>query len=153
MKILMVCLGNICRSPLAEGILKHKAREQGLDWTVDSAGTSAWHLGEPPDPRSVAVAQENGIDITDQRARQIRKADLEEFDLILAMDESNYRDILRLAPAAHSSKVKMIRNFVEPGANLGVPDPYWDDNGFDRVFLMLDRACGRLIEAITPVDR
>ncbi|MCB0619215.1 MAG: low molecular weight phosphotyrosine protein phosphatase, partial [Saprospiraceae bacterium] len=88
MKILMVCLGNICRSPLAEGILKEKIKENGLPWEVDSAGTGSWHVGEPPDPRSVAVARAHGIDILDQRARQFRPADFRQFDLIFAMDAS-----------------------------------------------------------------
>lgn len=147
MKILMVCLGNICRSPLAEGIMKHKLREHGLDWTVDSAGTGFWHVGEPPDPRSVSTARQYGLDISRQRARQIQPADLDDYDLILAMDSSNYRDILRLANGSRQeNKVEMILNYVEPGSNRNVPDPYWNDDGFDRVFHMLDEACERVIE-------
>ena len=121
MKILMVCLGNICRSPLAEGILKNKLLERGLDWTVDSAGTGFWHIGEPPDPRSVSTAKKYGLDISRQRARQIRPADLKEYDLILAMDSSNYQDILRLADnGQQKSKVEMILNYVDPGSNRNV---------------------------------
>ncbi len=147
MKVLMVCLGNICRSPLAEGILKHKVRENGLAWTVDSAGTGSWHIGELPDVRSIAVAQKYGIDITDQRARQFQATDLEEFDLVLAMDSSNYQNILRLANKhEHKEKVALIMNFAQPGRNENVPDPYWDDQGFERVFRMLDQACDQLIE-------
>ena len=147
MKILMVCLGNICRSPLAEGILKRKLEDRGLDWTVDSAGTGFWHIGEPPDPRSVSTAKKYGLDISRQRARQIRPADLKEYDLILAMDSSNYQDILRLADnGQQKSKVEMILNYVDPGSNRNVPDPYWNDDGFDRVFHMLDEACERVIE-------
>lgn len=147
MKILMVCLGNICRSPLAEGIMKHKLREHGLDWTVDSAGTGFWHVGEPPDPRSVSTARQHGLDISRQRARQIQLADLDDYDLILAMDSSNYQDILRLANGSRQeTKVEMILNYVDPGSNRNVPDPYWNDDGFDRVFHMLDEACERVIE-------
>ena len=124
MKILMVCLGNICRSPLAEGILKNKLLERGLDWTVDSAGTGFWHIGEPPDPRSVSTAKKYGLDISRQRARQIRPADLKEYDLILAMDSSNYQDILRLADnGRQKSKVEMILNYVAQHS-LNLPRSY-----------------------------
>ncbi|MCB0584963.1 MAG: low molecular weight phosphotyrosine protein phosphatase [Phaeodactylibacter sp.] len=147
MKILMVCLGNICRSPLAEGILKRKLEDRGLDWTVDSAGTGFWHIGEPPDPRSVSTARKYGLDISRQRARQIEPSDLDNFDLILAMDSSNYQDILRLANSGQQeNKVEMILNYINPGANDNVPDPYWNDDGFDQVFHMLDEACERVIE-------
>ncbi len=147
MRILMVCLGNICRSPMAEGILKTKVEEKGLDWLVDSAGTGSWHIGELPDPRSIAEANRNGIDITDQRARQFGRSDFDKFDLILAMDHSNYQDILRLAAnGEHKEKVAMIMNFANPGKNISVPDPYWDDDGFNQVFQMLEEACERLIE-------
>lgn len=147
MKILMVCLGNICRSPLAEGILKSKIHERGLNWQVDSAGTGSWHIGERPDPRSIAVARRYGIDITDQRARQFSAEDLDQFDLVLAMDQSNFRDILRLSRTEQQQgKVEMILNFVEPGRNESVPDPYWDDDGFEKVFHLLDEACDLLIE-------
>jgi len=147
MKILMVCLGNICRSPLAEGILKAKIKERGLDWEVDSAGTGGWHTGEQPDPRSIQTARRHGIDITDQGARKLRPDDLKNFDLILAMDESNRSDILRLAETeAQQRKVEMIMNFLNPLSDQDVPDPYWDDNGFEAVFQMLDGACEALIE-------
>ena len=150
MKILMVCLGNICRSPLAEGILKDKLRERGLNWAVDSAGTGFWHIGEPPDPRSVSTARKYGLDISRQRARQLQSQDLEAFDLVLAMDRSNYDDILRLANTGQQkSKVEMILNYVDPGSNRNVPDPYWDDDGFDKVFHMLDEACERVIDKHT----
>ncbi|MEZ4949373.1 MAG: low molecular weight protein-tyrosine-phosphatase [Saprospiraceae bacterium] len=147
MKILMVCLGNICRSPLAEGIMKEKITKKGLDWEVDSAGTGSWHVGELPDPRSILKAKENGIDITDQNARQFQKSDLDSFDLILAMDSSNYNDINRLTTNDdHRNKVQLIMNFVKPGFNQNVPDPYWDDDGFEKVFQMLDLACDKIIE-------
>jgi protein-tyrosine phosphatase len=154
MKILMVCLGNICRSPLAEGIMKEKAAQRGLDWEIDSAGTGSWHIGERPDPRSILTARQYGLDITGQRARQFKTADLDRFDLILAMDESNYQDILRHTNGrAQSEKVRLILDYVEPGRRRSVPDPYWDDDGFDQVYRMLDEACERIIEAHAAVDR
>ena len=147
MKILMVCLGNICRSPIAEGILKHKAKLSGFAWKVDSAGTGAWHTGEMPDPRSIATAQKYGIDITDQRARQLHSSDLTEFDLILTMDKNNYQNALALAKAdEQKEKVKMIMDFVYPDTSVSVPDPYWNDDGFEHVFRMLEEACERIID-------
>ena len=143
----MVCLGNICRSPLAEGILKKKIKEKNLDWSVDSAGTGSWHIGELPDRRSIAIARTYGIDITDQRARQFKSADLDQFDLVLAMDSSNYQHIIRNAfTKEHQEKVHLIMNFLHPGQNGNVPDPYWDDNGFNKVFIMLEKACEKIIE-------
>jgi protein-tyrosine phosphatase len=141
MKILMVCLGNICRSPLAEGILKNKIKQMELDWNVDSAGIGGWHAGDLPDRRSIAVAQKNNIDITDQRARKIKISDLDEFDWLLAMDKDNYNDILSYAKnESHRSKVAMIMNFVNPNSNTEVPDPYYDGR-FELVYQMLDEAC------------
>lgn len=142
----MVCLGNICRSPLAEGILKHKITQQNLDWEVDSAGTSSYHAGELPDSRSIAVARKYGIDITDQRSRKFLKSDFDDFDKILVMDASNYQNVLKLARNENDkSKVEMIRNLVNPGWNEQVPDPYWGNDGFENVYQMIDEACDRLI--------
>jgi protein-tyrosine phosphatase len=142
MRILMVCLGNICRSPLAEGIMKHKAREAGLDWQVDSAGTGSWHSGQLPDSRSIQVARAHGIDISDQRARQFQRIDFERFDRIFVMDSQNYQDVLRLASNAEDPfKVELILNLAHPGENSAVPDPYHDDDGFEAVFQMLEEAC------------
>lgn len=147
MKILMVCLGNICRSPLAEGIMAEKIRQYGLPWTVDSAGTGAYHAGEAPDPRSQQVARNHDMDISQQRARQIKTADFNEFDHILVMDASNYNNVRSMTtdPSAQA-KVEMIMNFVEPGRNIQVPDPYWDNDGFEKVYQMLDNACEAFIE-------
>ena len=148
MRILMVCLGNICRSPLAQGILERKVAAQGLDWEIDSAGTGSWHIGEQPDPRSVYTAGQHGLDISAQRARQFDRQDLKDFDLILAMDQSNYRDILRLAQSpAEAKKVKKILDYTSDENGGDVPDPYWDDDGFEKVYQMLDQACDALIEA------
>ena len=142
MKILMVCLGNICRSPLAEGIMQQKINERKLKWEVDSAGTGAWHAGELPDPRSIKVAKQNGIDITYQRGRQFIQNDFHEFDAILVMDATNYQNVIRMATTEEEkSKVEMIMNYATPNRNEQVPDPYYGEQGFDNVFKMLEKAC------------
>jgi protein-tyrosine phosphatase len=147
MKILMVCLGNICRSPLAEGILAHKAKQKGLNWTIDSAGTGGWHAGELPDRRSIAVAKKYGLDITNQRARKLRSIDIDEFDVIYVMDSSNYNDVLDYTHTEEEmKKVIMIMNELHPGKNINVPDPYYNDNGFEEVYEMLDKACDKIID-------
>lgn len=148
MKVLMICLGNICRSPLAEGILKLKIKEQGLDWTVDSAGTGAWHIGNPPDRRAQLIAKEHQLNITDQRARQFSKNDFNDFDLILVMDQSNYQNITRLTTSdSDRKKVKRILSFTATSTK-DVPDPYYDDNGFEHVYQLLDTACDDLISSV-----
>ena len=145
MKILMVCLGNICRSPLAEGIMKNKIEKLGLPWQVDSAGTGNYHQGELPDKRSIAVAKKYGIDLTYQRARQFQIDDFSNFNLILVMDKSNYRNILQLAENENQSKkVSLILSHTDQ-IEGEVPDPYWDDNGFEQVYQMLDEACGQIL--------
>ena len=139
-KILMVCLGNICRSPLAEGILKSKINTNNI--FVDSAGTGAWHVGELPDKRSIEVAKNHNIDITNQRARQFTKNDFKNFDFIYVMDKSNYDTVISLAETnSDKEKVKLIMN--ESNLNItNVPDPYFDSqNGFEKVYNMLDDAC------------
>ena len=146
MKVLMVCLGNICRSPLAEGILESKVNKLGLDWLVDSAGTSAYHVGELPDHRSIATAKTHGIDISGQRARQFVPSDFEAFDLILVMDASNYQNVVRLAKTESAKqKVMMVMNLAEPNKNIQVPDPYYGNDGFELVYEMLDSACEALL--------
>ena len=143
----MVCLGNICRSPLAEGILASKAAEKGLDWVVDSAGTGNWHEDSLPDYRSIAVAKKYGIDLTNQRARQLQSVDLQDFDLIFAMDSSNFSNIRKKAKnETQIGKIHLIRNLVKPNENLSVPDPYFDDNGFEEIYWMLDEACDKILE-------
>ena len=144
----MVCLGNICRSPLAEGILKSKIDTNFV--IVDSAGTAAYHVGNLPDSRSIAVAKKYNIDITDQRARAFSKNDFEKFDLIYAMDASNYKNILKLARSKKdASKVKMILNEIIPESNSEVPDPYYGgENGFEEVFQMLDTACRKIADSL-----
>lgn len=148
MRVLMVCLGNICRSPLAQGILEHKVAARNLGWEVDSAGTGGWHTGELPDKRSQEVALAHGIDIRGQRARQIRSIDIDDFDLIYCMDSSNYNDVQRLCHTdAERAKVRLIMNESEPGMNINVPDPYYDKlDGFEKVYQMLDKACEAIID-------
>lgn len=140
-KILMVCLGNICRSPLAEGILSSKLPSD--KFFVDSAGTGSWHIGHSPDKRSIAVAQHHNISISNQKGRQFNVKDFDTFDYIYAMDISNYDEILALAKNdAQKSKVQMILNELFPGENVDVPDPYYGlANGFENVYQMLDEAC------------
>ena len=147
-KVLMVCLGNICRSPLAEGILKSKIQKQNV--IVDSAGTGAYHIGKLPDPRSIEVAKKHGIDITDQRARKISKVDLDTFDFIFVMDESNYRNVLMMATnETQSAKISMIMKTIYPREDISVPDPYYGgDNGFEQVYQMLDEACDVIVNKI-----
>lgn len=153
MEILIVCLGNICRSPLAQGILEKHVADHGLEWRVDSAGTGNWHIGEKPDERSIAVARKYGIDLTHQRARQFRGQDFETYDRILVMDQSNYNDVMRLAQNDEErKKVDLILNLSEPGSNRAVPDPYWDDDGFESVYRMLDEACLALINSRDKAD-
>jgi len=137
-KILMVCLGNICRSPLAEGILASKLPKD--KFIVDSAGTGSWHVGHAPDKRSIAVAQKNGLNIDNQRGRQFKTSDFNEFDYIYVMDNSNYRDVIQLAKTQEDkNKVHLILNELFPDENVDVPDPYYGAaNGFDNVYEMLD---------------
>jgi protein-tyrosine phosphatase len=148
MNVLLVCLGNICRSPLAEGILRHKAKLMDLDLFVDSAGTSDWHIGEPPDSRGINVAFENGIDISNLKARQFDLRDFDKFDLILAMDKSNYSHLLNLAEnSENSKKIKLFMNFAYPETNMDVPDPYYD-NRFEEVFELLDQTSDKILDNI-----
>lgn len=147
MQILMVCLGNICRSPLAEGIMRQKVKQHKLDWEIDSAGTGSWHIGSTPDSRSVAVALHHDIDISRQRGRQFSSEDFNRFDKIYAMDSENYQNIIRLASNEEQKlKVHLIMNQYEPGKNQSVPDPYWNDDGFELVYQMLDKACDGIIK-------
>jgi len=147
-RILMVCLGNICRSPMAEGILRHKAEELGIDIIVDSAGTSDWHKGERPDPRAMAEMATNGIDISDQRSRPFIVEDFDRFDHILVMDTSNRTNVLSMAQSeTDRQKVRLMLDHGNAVKGHSVPDPYFDD-GFGRVYELLDYACGAFLEKL-----
>lgn len=147
MRILMVCLGNICRSPLAEGIMRNLIEKHGLDWEVDSAGTSGWHAGEAPDKRSIAVARKYGIDISGLQAWQFSQRDFDRFDKIFVMDSSNYQDVIKLArDEKDRSKVELLMNLVQPDRNQPVPDPYWNDKQFDPVYQMIYWACKEFVK-------
>lgn len=145
-RILMVCLGNICRSPLAEGIMSAKLED--TDHVVDSAGTSAHHQGEIPDHRSIATAHKYAIDISDQRSRPFQKSDFDTFDYILVMDKSNMNNVLNLARTPDErKKVSLIMDAIEGQVDHEVPDPYYGgDHGFENVYQMLDKACDAFIK-------
>lgn len=147
-KILMVCLGNICRSPLAEGILASKLPKD--KFTVDSAGTGSWHVGHFPDKRSIAVAKKNKLDISRQKGRQFTTSDFDFFDYIYVMDNSNYNDVMELSKnQEQKNKVQLILNELFPNENVDVPDPYYGvANGFDAVYKMLDEACTIIAEKL-----
>ena len=147
MRILMVCLGNICRSPLAEGILQHKANEAGLNWTVDSAGTNSYHIGEPPHPLSQKVARLNGIDICNQRARRFVKEDFDRYDKIYAMADDVLDDIKRIAKEKYDpKKVDLFLNELYPGKNASVPDPwYGTEPGYHEVYELISNVCDEIV--------
>ena len=140
MRILMVCLGNICRSPLAHGIMQYVVDSDGLDWQIDSAGTGDWHVGQAPDHRSIAVAKHHGIDISGQRAQHFTAELFDRYDRIFVMDKQNSLDVLRLAKNDEQrSKVALFL------PNNIVPDPYYDDNMFEPVFDMVKERCDQLL--------
>lgn len=147
-KILMVCLGNICRSPLAEGILKSKLPKE--KFIIDSAATSSWHIGRSPDERSIGVAKKNKLDISDQKGRQFSTSDFDTFDYIYVMDNSNYDDIVSLClKPEHKGKVQLLLNELFPNENVDVPDPYYGlANGFDAVYKMIDEACDEIAKKL-----
>ena len=147
MKILMVCLGNICRSPLAEGILQHQAWKAGLNWSVESAGTEAYHVGEPPHRLSQKVANLHGINISHQQSRRFVKEDMLYFDKIYVMDVDNYTEVKRISKNLwNEKKVDLLLNVIEPGANKSVPDPwYGKEEGYHIVYEMINRACEEIV--------
>lgn len=148
MRVLMVCLGNICRSPLAEGILQQHAERSGLDMTVDSAGTAGYHIGEPPHRLSQKVARMNGIDIAGHKGRQFIPDDMDRYDRIYVMDSDNYNDVRRAAGRKWDpSKVELLLNELYPGENRAVPDPwYGEEDGYHAVYNMVDGACRNIIK-------
>ncbi len=150
-KILFVCLGNICRSPMAEGVFRHIAELEGLGGQVevDSAGTGAWHVGAPPDPRAQNATARRGIDISMLRGRQVKPHDFERFDLILAMDAENHANLLRMAPPEHAHKVKMFLDYAPETGQREVPDPYFGhSDGFNRVLDLVEAAARGLAQSL-----
>jgi len=147
----MVCLGNICRSPMAEGIVRDRIDELGLDIELDSAGTGDWHVGEAPDKRARANMKENGHDISDLRARQFTSEDFNVFDRIYVMDQSNYDNVLRLANSEEDkAKVDLFLNLASPGSDAEVPDPYFGgESGFQHVYELLNKATDRLMQELS----
>lgn len=146
-KILFVCMGNICRSPLAEGIFRHLVINAGRasEFELESAGTGGWHQGNPPDPRSIAVAASHGIDISGQRARRISADDFRRFDLILALDRDNLRNLQKIAPADSAGRLHLFSHYAT-GHTDDVPDPYYGgQEGFERVYTMLLTGCNSLL--------
>jgi protein-tyrosine phosphatase len=130
--VLFVCMGNICRSPLAEGAFRAAADRLGLDVTVDSAGTGGWHKGDPPDPRAIAVARRNGVDVSGLKARQVKADDFRTFTHIYALDHDNLRGLLQIAPSDATAEVGLLLDLVEGHRGRAVADPYYgDDAGFD----------------------
>lgn len=151
--VLFVCLGNICRSPLAEGVFRALVRERGLDerFRVDSAGTGAWHVGEPPDGRSIEVARRNGVSLDGQRARRVEPADFEAFDLIVAMDRSNLRNLETMTDGS-GARLLLLRDHDPDPGDGEVPDPYYGGpGGFDAVYEMVRRSAEALLDDL--VDR
>ena len=148
MKILMVCLGNICRSPLAEGILAHKTKR--LDVEVDSAGIAGYHVGELPDKRSIKIADKYNINLRNQRARQFNRADFDNFDIIFAMDTNNLAHLISLTETEKErKKIRLILNVINPKTYKSVPDPYYGGkDGFQNVYNMLNEACNKIVQNI-----
>ena len=151
MKILMVCLGNICRSPMAEGIVRDRIEELGLDVELDSAGTGDYHIGEGPDKRAQANMRQNGHDISDLKARQFKAKDFDAFDRIFVMDQSNYQNVLSLARTDEDrEKVELFLNLASPGSDGEVPDPYFGgESGFQHVYELLNESADKLMEELS----
>jgi len=150
MKILMVCMGNICRSPMAEGIMKHLLHKKGKEVFVDSAGTIHHHIGEAPDMRATSKAMQHGIDISVLRARQFNESDFDNFDCIYVMDKNNFIEVAKKARDNEDiEKVELIMNTILPGSDTEVPDPYYGgEEGFENVYQMLWKACSKIADSI-----
>jgi protein-tyrosine phosphatase len=149
--VLFVCMGNICRSPTAEGVFRHVVKQQNLAdlIQIDSAGTHAYHIGESPDSRSQATAKNRGVDLSSQRARKVEIADFETFDYVIAMDGANLQDLKRLANEKQREKIHLFMGFAKEWDNTDVPDPYYGgEKGFDRVFDMVQAASQGLLQLI-----
>ncbi len=149
MKLLFVCLGNICRSPIADGIMRDLVKMKNLNWIVDSAGTANYHIGEHPDKRAQSVAKKHNVDISSLTARQFSSTDFDDFDYIFAMDAQNYQDIIKLARNEQDKfKVELFLNRLEPGINRGVRDPWFDDALFEPVFNEIEACCKAILSQI-----
>ncbi len=143
----MVCLGNICRSPIAEGVMRHKVEQHGLDWEVDSAGTESYHIGEAPHRFSQKVCSANGIDISCQKAMKFKAEHLGQYDKIYAMAADVYREIKDIAKGRNMDNVSLFLNELEPGSDASVPDPwYGEEDGYTPVYEMINRTCDAIIE-------
>lgn len=150
MKVLFVCLGNICRSPSAEGVMRACLAERGLEERVkvDSAGTIGYHAGEPADPRMQRAAAERGYELT-STARRVAPEDFERFDLLVAMDRSNLEDLQAMAPPGADGKVRLLSEYLPAGSPRDVPDPYWSgERGFELVLDLLEEACPRILDEL-----
>ena len=148
-KVLFVCMGNLCRSPMAEGVFKHYVAQAGLAETIasDSAGTHDYHVGDPPDARAQAAASRRGYDLSMLRGRQVSRGDFGEFDYLLAMDETNLRALERLCPSQHAHKLKLFMEFGTAPALREVPDPYFGgEQGFERVLDLVEQAAQELLD-------
>jgi protein-tyrosine phosphatase len=147
-KVLFVCMGNICRSPTAEGVFRHRVEAAGMNdhFEIDSAGTHAYHVGEPPDQRAQAAALQRGFDLSSQRARRVRVSDFAEFDYVLAMDQPNLDDLLAICPGDYQDRVQLFLNFAEQSPTREVPDPYYGGgNGFETVLDLVEAASEGLL--------
>jgi protein-tyrosine phosphatase len=150
-RVLMVCLGNICRSPTAQGVFEHRVQQRGLAHCieVDSAGTSGWHLGDPPDPRSISAAQKRGFDLSAQRGRQVTELDFAQFDYVLAMDLQNLQALRALCPQDYRGYLGRLLDFSQDKRRLDVPDPYHGGSaGFEVVLDLIEEACDGLLQHI-----
>jgi protein-tyrosine phosphatase len=151
MRVLFVCMGNICRSPSAAGVFRHVLAERApqLDIEIDSAGTHDYHVGEPPDARALAAARRRGIDISQLRARRVEAGDFERFDLILAMDEDNLRELQRRSQPSHHERIRLVMEYAPSAARHAVPDPYYGaEHGFEEVLDLLEEAAEGFIRTL-----
>lgn len=149
-RVLFVCLGNICRSPTAEGVMRQLSRQGGIEELhIDSAGTGNWHIGASPDRRAMLAARQRGIDISPLKARQVTREDLENFDLVIAMDRNNRHDLLQLAGDHQRHKVRLLLDYSPTYPEQDVPDPYYGgEHGFDIALDMIEDACRHLLKAL-----
>jgi len=153
MRILMVCLGNICRSPIAEGVMKNKCAQAGLNWLIESAGTQSYHIGEPPHPDSIRICRENGIDISSQRARKFQPAVLDHYDHIYALATDVLEDIYDICGRqANYNHLSLFLDTLHPGAHESVPDPYYlQSDAYAEVFEQISIGCDAILHSLNPV--